>query len=308
MFWWKRKWLDRELTLTAPHLPIRQVTFSCVHGGGRKSLAQEPSATKQLQNNWKMTAPTKLQPHCLPNDTSRHKKSNSLAYSQRKLGFFIHSITFGHRGRMIDQIRLLCSQSLISRSYSSFTTSMMSCAAACCPIKCFQQDLMWTIVISYSHAPFLQLEKQFQRWCNVFITHQPPKTIDPGGNHPTKTSKSLSQMLVAMNKEVPEPCHILSALVPRFFGTQAMAEQKKARERKATNLQGEVETWWVKKSLSIGFCWPPWSFPDLTSQSPRFPSWNSPISRIILQPQPAILVETHPTRSPRCQRRRAACW
>lgn len=41
--------MDRELTLTAPHLPIRQVTFSCVHGGGRKSLAQEPSATKQLK-------------------------------------------------------------------------------------------------------------------------------------------------------------------------------------------------------------------------------------------------------------------
>ena len=97
----------------------------------------------------------------------------------KKAGFFIHSITFGHRGRMIDQIRLLCSQSLISRSYSSFTTSMMSCAAACCPIKCFQQDLMWTIVISYSHAPFLQLEKQFQRWCNVFITHQPPKNHRP---------------------------------------------------------------------------------------------------------------------------------
>lgn len=145
-------------------------------------------------------------PHCLPNDTLRHKKFQQLGIFPKKAGFFIHSITFGHRGRMIDQIQLLCSPSLISRSYSSFTTSMMSCAAACCPIKCFQQDLMWTIIISYSQAPFLQLEKQFQRWCNVFITHQPPKNpIDQGGNHPTKTSKSLSQMLVAMNKEMPEP-------------------------------------------------------------------------------------------------------
>ncbi len=45
--------MDRELTLTAiKHLPMRQVTFSCVHGGGRKSLAQEPSAAKQLKNSW----------------------------------------------------------------------------------------------------------------------------------------------------------------------------------------------------------------------------------------------------------------
>ena len=119
-----------------------------------------PFASDQAYKHDKLQP--KLQPHCLPNDTSRHKKSNSLAYSQR-----------------IDQIRLLCSQSLISRSYSSFTTSMMSCAAACCPIKCFQQDLMWTIVISHSQAPFLQLEKHFQRWCNVFITHQPPKNPRP---------------------------------------------------------------------------------------------------------------------------------
>lgn len=213
--------MDRELTLTAPHLPIRQVTFSCVHGGGRKSLAQEPSATKQLKNSWLKNSwkcllrVTKLINMTSSNQTPaplpskwylKTQEIQQLGIFPKKAGFFIHSITFGHRGRMIHQIRLLCSASLISRSYSSFTTSMMSCAAACCPIKCFQQDLMWTIVISYSRAPFLQLEKQFQRWWNVFITHQPPKNpIDQGGNHPTKTSKSLSQMLVAMNKEMPEP-------------------------------------------------------------------------------------------------------
>lgn len=149
--------MDRELTLTAPHLPIRQVTFSCVHGGGRKSLAQETSATEKQRKNEKLQPNSR--PHGLPNDTSRHKTSKQLGIFPKKAGFFVHSITRGHRGRMIDQIRLLCSPSRISRSYSSFTTSMMSCAAACFAIKCFQQDLMWNIVRSYSQAPFLQLKK-----------------------------------------------------------------------------------------------------------------------------------------------------
>lgn len=86
--------------------------------------------------------------------------------------------------------------------------------------------------------------------------------------------------------------------------------KKKAQERKATNLRGEVETWWVKKSLFFTriFVGLPVAFPDLNFRKVHVSQVETPRSWIILQPQPAILVETHPTRSPRCQRRRAAWW
>lgn len=177
---------------------------------------------------------------------------------------------------------------------------MMSWAAACCPIKCFQQDLMWTIIISYSQAPFLQLEKQFQRWWNVFYhPSASKKPMDQGGNHPTTIHPSrFRKCWLRWTRRYLNRCHSLSAWVPRvFFGTQAMAGKKKAQERKATNLRGEVETWWVKKSLLQRiFVGLPVAFPDLNfrkvhvsqvetpqfpglSFNPNLPSWSKHIQQ-----------------------------